>query len=121
MPGDGTGRGVKKTPRRALTQARSAGPSETWGDPALAKRLATALNVGDADPRRGVHGFHSYPARMHPLREYNGDKLIVAYDPDLHRALQQHITVLNAHPSRPGLDNDATRRMAASTLTTPEG
>jgi len=58
---------VKKTPRRALTQARSAGPSETWGDPALAKRLATALNVGDADPRRGVHGFHSYPARMHPL------------------------------------------------------
>ena len=22
------------------------------------------------------------PARMHPLREYNGDKLVVAYDPD---------------------------------------
>jgi SAM-dependent methyltransferase len=54
-------------PRRALTQARTPGPIETWGDPGLAKRLATALDVGDADPRRGVHGFHGYPARMHPL------------------------------------------------------
>jgi transposase len=45
----------------------------------------------------------------------------VAYDPTRHRGLQQHIAVTNAHPSRPGLDHIATRRMAGATLTDHEG
>lgn len=66
--------------RRALTNV--GGPSELHGDPALAAVLAAALDVrgagqedergaadgeaGDPAARAHVHGFHSYPARMHP-------------------------------------------------------
>jgi transposase len=44
----------------------------------------------------------------------------VPYDPARHRGLQQHIAVTNAHPSRPGLDHAATRRIA-DTLTDHAG
>ena len=64
--------------RRALTNV--GGPSERSGEPALADQLVHALDVEGADPERPpepgeasepaerthVHGFHSYPARMHP-------------------------------------------------------
>ena len=64
--------------RRALTNV--GGPSERSGDPALADLLVRALDVEGAVPERSpaqgeaaepaerahVHGFHSYPARMHP-------------------------------------------------------
>ena len=38
------------------------------GPPELARLVATALDVpSGADPRELTHGFHSYPARFHPL------------------------------------------------------
>jgi DNA modification methylase len=56
--------------RRSLTHV--GGAVATWGDPDLAAALAQTLDVApssepaeDAD-RAHVHGFHTYPARMHP-------------------------------------------------------
>src|SRR5262245_56276595 len=57
------------TVRRALTQARRGGPVDTTGAEPLAGRLAEALDVSasrDAAPDL-THGFHTFPARMHPL------------------------------------------------------
>lgn len=57
--------------RRALTNIGGAITKE--GDRADADRLAHALDVppatdADGDPARAhVHGFHTYPARMHPV------------------------------------------------------
>ncbi|MFM8272236.1 MAG: DNA methyltransferase [Gemmata sp.] len=57
--------------RRALTNI--GGAIDTEGDRADADRLARALDVPPAtddedDPARAhVHGFHTYPARMHPV------------------------------------------------------
>src|SRR5207249_1209733 len=74
--------------RRSLTHV--GGPAEKSGDPDLASKLAEALDVAPApEPRRSpepsaaappasaassddpdrqhVHGFHAYPARMHPI------------------------------------------------------
>lgn len=56
--------------RRALTHV--GGPTETEGGPADTAPLAAALDVPpstgeDDDPTRAhVHGFHTYPARLHP-------------------------------------------------------
>jgi DNA modification methylase len=61
--------------RRSLTHV--GGAAKTAGDPGVAERLAAALDVAPApEPRGGaeaddpdrthVHGFHTYPARMHP-------------------------------------------------------
>lgn len=68
--------------RRSLSHV--GGPTTTWGDHAIAAGLALALGIGpaprpregqpletrapsDDDPDRAhVHGFHTYPARMHP-------------------------------------------------------
>jgi len=66
--------------RRSLTHV--GGPTDTAGDPSMARLLAEALDVPPApapsprapddagpvdDPDRvHVHGFHTYPARMHP-------------------------------------------------------
>ncbi|MDB5308985.1 MAG: hypothetical protein JWO38_3187 [Gemmataceae bacterium] len=56
--------------RRALTHV--GGAIETEGDTAAAKQLAHALDVApstdedDDVSRAHVHGFHTYPARMHP-------------------------------------------------------
>ena len=54
-------------PRRALTQARRAAPVHTAGDARLAGALAEALDVAGAAPLDLTHGFHTFPARMHPL------------------------------------------------------
>src|SRR5712664_629486 len=57
--------------RRALTHV--GGKIETGGDYEAARMLSEALDVPpnegeDEDPARAhVHGFHAYPARMHPL------------------------------------------------------
>ncbi|MGA3123317.1 MAG: DNA methyltransferase [Polyangiaceae bacterium] len=63
-------------PPRAQKQRRSlthvGGAVATWGDPDVAATLAQALDVrpssGPAEDsdRAHVHGFHTYPARMHP-------------------------------------------------------
>ena len=55
--------------RRALSNV--GGPSILTGDPDAAALLATALDVqgsltAEESARAHVHGFHSYPARMHP-------------------------------------------------------
>lgn len=56
--------------RRALTHV--GGRTDTEGDPADTRPLAAALDVPpstgeDDDPTRAhVHGFHTYPARLHP-------------------------------------------------------
>lgn len=52
--------------RRALSHV--GGAVETEGDPALAAVLARALSVepGADETRSHVHGFHTYPARLHP-------------------------------------------------------
>ena len=56
--------------RRSLSHV--GGASATTGDPAHARALAEALDVPTSEEaeeaaRAHVHGFHSYPARMHPL------------------------------------------------------
>ena len=56
------------------------------------------------------------PARTHPLREYNGDKLLVVYDPEDGSTLSLEVAyslararVLTAGASGDGLDADAMR------------
>ena len=53
-------------PRRALSHV--GGAVETSGDPSLAAVLARAMAVmpDEDETRSHVHGFHTYPARMHP-------------------------------------------------------
>lgn len=72
--------------RRALSHV--GGAVETGGDPALAAILAKALSVEPAsdETRSHVHGFHTYPARLHPevARSLLGDlvrPLDVVLDP----------------------------------------
>ncbi|RMH39502.1 MAG: hypothetical protein D6689_16390 [Deltaproteobacteria bacterium] len=55
--------------RRALSTVRSDAPIATEGEPAVAAALAAALRIGpreDAVAGEYTHGFHAYPARMHP-------------------------------------------------------
>lgn len=60
-------------PRRRRSLSHVGGDTETAGDAGAARMLAHALDVAPAtddegDPARDhVHGFHSYPARMHPI------------------------------------------------------
>jgi DNA modification methylase len=52
--------------RRALSQ--QGGRITRSGEPALAERLAGALAAADGEPTDDLtHGFHVYPARMHPV------------------------------------------------------
>jgi len=74
--------------RRALTNV--GGVADTEGDPADAARLARALAVppatdADDEPARShVHGFHTYPARMHPV---TAARLVSAFVPPFGRVL----------------------------------
>lgn len=68
--GDASPRGAPRPVRRALTHV--GGPVETWGDAESAAALAHALDVPSSREseelaREHVHGFHSYPARLHPV------------------------------------------------------
>lgn len=68
--------------RRALTNV--GGRIDTEGDAADAKALAHAIDVppstdDEGDPSRvHVHGFHTYPARMHPV---TASRLVQAFVP----------------------------------------
>jgi SAM-dependent methyltransferase len=56
--------------RKALTQARRPARVDTWGDPAAGRALARAIDVagvGEDALTRYTHGFHTYPARLHPI------------------------------------------------------
>lgn len=60
---------AEKKQRRALSHV--GGQSEGRGDPRLCEVLALALDVptseeSEAEARAHMHGFHAYPARMHP-------------------------------------------------------
>ena len=65
---------MKRAPvraRRSLTHV--GGNTETWGDGESVEALVDALAVlgsetetGEAAARAHVHGFHTYPARLHP-------------------------------------------------------
>ena len=74
--------------RRALTNV--GGAIDTEGDRADAGRLARALAVppatdADDEPARShVHGFHTYPARMHPV---TAARLVNAFAPAGSRVL----------------------------------
>jgi SAM-dependent methyltransferase len=70
--------------RRRRSLSHVGGPAELGGDRALALLLAHALDVapapeseeGEGEDRAHVHGFHTYPARMHPL---TASRLIEAF------------------------------------------
>ncbi|MBI4618352.1 MAG: hypothetical protein HY720_32440 [Planctomycetes bacterium] len=50
--------------RRSLTNV--GGPVEARGEPGAAAALAECLSVGPPERLPFTHGFHAYPARMHP-------------------------------------------------------
>jgi len=53
-------------PRRSLVQ--SGGAIRSAGEPETASHLAAAIAAGDGAPADDLtHGFHTYPARMHPV------------------------------------------------------
>jgi len=63
---------VERRERRALTQV--GGAVQLSGDPERAAIMGLALDVprsvdddGESQARDHVHGFHAYPARMHPV------------------------------------------------------
>ena len=80
----------KPDPRRSLRHV--GGRADTAGDPADCQALAHALDVPPADPdaaadgpdRVHVHGFHTYPARMHPV---TAARLVTAFAPEHGRVL----------------------------------
>ena len=52
--------------RREALQAHG-GPIERGGEEALSAKLSAAFERAETDPADELtHGFHSYPARMHP-------------------------------------------------------
>lgn len=51
-------------PRRSLTHV--GGPVRREGERAWADRLAACLEIAPGDELPFTHGFHAYPARMHP-------------------------------------------------------
>jgi hypothetical protein len=78
----------QKKVRRSLTHV--GGRVDTSGDAALARELAHAFDVApagarDDEPERAhVHGFHAYPARMHPL---TAARLVTAFSEPSGRVL----------------------------------
>ncbi|HXG62742.1 MAG TPA: DNA methyltransferase [Planctomycetota bacterium] len=66
--------------RRSLSQ--TGGPVETSGEPAAARALAACLEVDPAAELPWTHGFHAYPARMHPetarraLAAFSGERVL---------------------------------------------
>ena len=65
--------GMKDASRQRRSLAHVGGAVETEGDASDARSLALALEVAPAGRdaaddagRNHVHGFHTYPARMHP-------------------------------------------------------
>src|SRR5262249_6524516 len=75
---------MSKPPRRRRSLTHVGGAIDTEGNQPDAERLAHALAVApatdsDDDPARGhVHGFHTYPARLHPV---TAARLVAAFAP----------------------------------------
>jgi hypothetical protein len=82
---------VNDPPRKRRSLTNVGGPIDVAGDEADAALLASALDVpasrddqdgsalADDDPARAhVHGFHTYPARMHPV---TASRLVHAFAP----------------------------------------
>ena len=67
-PGPHGPQGRSRRPRTALSAVREHRGVTRWsGDPSLGPALAAALDAGHSPDSRGLtHGFHTYPARMHP-------------------------------------------------------
>ncbi len=66
--------------RRAFTQVVRSAPIDRFGAAADAAALEAALDVSDAredDARAYTHGFHPYPARMHPLTARRAIELVL--------------------------------------------
>jgi hypothetical protein len=64
---------------RIVFEAKNSRPSK----PDAFRELDRALEQRDADfAVLVVSGDEKVPAKMHPLREYNGDKLVVSWDPE---------------------------------------
>jgi hypothetical protein len=65
---------------RVVIEAKS---GQRLSKPEAMKQLDRAMEVRDADfAVLVVPSEEKVPAALHPLREYNGDKLIVTFDPD---------------------------------------
>lgn len=75
---------VERRERRALSHV--GGEIETSGDETLARALESALAVepDEASVMAHVHGFHSYPARLHPE---TAARLVAALSPERGRVL----------------------------------
>jgi DNA methylase len=58
---------VKTAPGRRTALSQLGGAIETWGDGAEPLRHAFDVVATETAELADVHGFHSYPARMHPL------------------------------------------------------
>ena len=68
-PGSRAAPGRPVRQRRALTQASGGGRIERGGHPELSGELAAALAAAQRESdvaESATHGFHTYPARMHP-------------------------------------------------------
>jgi DNA modification methylase len=65
-----TRRGTPLAPEARTALKHVGGPSKQRGDADMAEVLTRAFDVSEADAdaaRAHVHGFHSYPARLHPV------------------------------------------------------
>jgi hypothetical protein len=124
--GDVRGTGGKKGDVRVAIDACAGPPRGTLVFEAKDRRLsrnAALAELGEALQTRGgdyailvVPSEAELPARTHPLREYNGDKMLVVYDPDDGSTLPLEVAyslararVLMAGASGEGIDADAMR------------
>ncbi|HYQ16686.1 MAG TPA: hypothetical protein VEQ58_13035, partial [Polyangiaceae bacterium] len=59
---------MKAEPGRRTALSQLGGAIELWGEPQGAEALRAAFEVEATETAAlaDVHGFHSYPARMHP-------------------------------------------------------
>ena len=63
------GRPPRNVPKARQALGAPAAPTRAAGDPMMSRLLEQALDAAHApgaDPDALTHGFHSYPARMHP-------------------------------------------------------
>ena len=57
----------KRVPARRFSSRQVGGRITTRGEPVMSTRLEAALKAAEGSPSDALtHGFHSYPARMHP-------------------------------------------------------
>lgn len=82
-------RPMPQPPRRMKRSLMNAGgPITPWGDPALAAKLAECLDVDPEAKLPFTHGFHTYPARMHP---HTAERAIRRFAPKPARVLDPFV------------------------------